>query len=306
MIKYFVIFVSALVLVACSSDPQPIEQTQTAIAVQQQQIEVTQLAMNLGSTQTAVAAVQATQSIEVAATQTQLVIPFIEQNSDWTPITQEFDGVTMVQVPAGCFMMGSDSGINDEQPIHEQCFDTLFWIDQTEVTQAQFVTFGGVSAREKFFIGENRPVDNVTWFEARDFCTLRGARLPTEREWEYAARGPDGLEYPWGNTWNRDNAVVQGNSNEQTAEVGSLPSGVSWIGAMDMSGNVLEWTSSQYKSYPYDSADGREQDNEDNIDAPRVLRGGFFMVSEFNLRTVDRSEANPAWTNFYGFRCARS
>lgn len=105
------------------------------------------------------------------------------RNADWTPVVQEFDGVPMVQVPAGCFMMGYDAGGDDERPVHEQCLDAPYFIDQTEVTQAQFARVGGAQdTLGSGFAGEDRPVEQIDWFDARDFCLRRGARLPTEVE----------------------------------------------------------------------------------------------------------------------------
>ena len=153
----------------------------------------------------------------------QLASTPVNANADWTPVSRDFDGVSMVLVPAGCFLM------NDEAN-NQQCFTEPFWIDQTEVTQADFRRLGGVKAAANFFTGDQRPVERITWFEARDFCALRGGRLPTESEWEYAARGPDNLVYPWGNAWDETKAVWSGNSNNQTADVGSIAGGASWVG----------------------------------------------------------------------------
>ncbi|MBC6935116.1 MAG: TIR domain-containing protein [Chloroflexi bacterium] len=105
----------------------------------------------------------------------------VTRNADWTPVERDFDGVTMVLVPAGCFMMGSNN-YDNEKPVHEQCFDAPFWIDKYEVTQGQFSRLGGSKVIPNAFTGDNRPVENITWFEARDFCELRGMRLPTEAE----------------------------------------------------------------------------------------------------------------------------
>jgi formylglycine-generating enzyme required for sulfatase activity len=219
-------------------------------------------------------------------------------------VIREFDGVEMVLVPSGCFMMGSDDGKDYEQPVHEQCFDEPFWIDRYEVTQGDFARLGGEQGRDSRFDGANRPVENITWFEARDFCALRGGRLPTEREWEYAARGPDGLVYPWGYTWDANRVVWDGNSGGETASVGSRPDGVSWVGAEDMSGNVWEWVSSVYMDYPY------TVNNEDLSGGSEryVLRGGSWnSLSPTLLRASDRNWFNPSGdlVNF-GFRCARS
>ncbi len=115
----------------------------------------------------------------------------VTKNTDWSPQYQTFGGYEMALVPVGCFMMGSNDGEEDEKPVNQQCFDQPYWIDHYEVTNKQY-------ASEGYFKGDNRPRDSVTWFDAHDFCEKRGARLPTEREGEYATRGPDNLIYPWG------------------------------------------------------------------------------------------------------------
>jgi formylglycine-generating enzyme required for sulfatase activity len=236
----------------------------------------------------------------------QLALTPVTQNAGWIPVERDLDGVTMVLVPAGCFQMGSND-YDDEKPIHEQCFDQPFWIDKYEVTQTQFNRLGGRQENSPRFIGDNRPVENITWFEADAFCELRGVRLPTEAEWEYAARGPEILVYPWGNQWNENNVVWSGNSNGQTAEVGSRPAGVSWVGAYDLSGNVWEWTSSLYEPYPYDAADGREADTGTRTDVQRVLRGGSGYSYSNVLRAPNRDRNFPGYGNYsLGFRCARS
>lgn len=229
----------------------------------------------------------------------------ITANDQWTPIEQEFDGVMMVLVPKGCFMMGSND-YEDEQPVHEQCFDEPFWIDKYEATNKQFADFGGVAGRNSNWTGDNLPRERITWFEARDFCELRGGRLPTEREWEYAARGPNNLIYPWGNEFVADNVVYSSNSNGRTAPVGSRVGGVSWVGAMDMSGNVWEWVSSLYgsNSYPYDE----ENDESVNYNTnSRVLRGGSWSYSADGVRSANRFRDSPSGENYGGgLRCLRS
>ncbi|MCU0500103.1 MAG: formylglycine-generating enzyme family protein, partial [Anaerolineae bacterium] len=221
-------------------------------------------------------------------------------NGDWQPFVHLFeDGVPMVLVPTGCFRMGSEDG-------HEQCFDRPFWIDQTEVTQAQFARLGGSNANGSCYLGENRPETCLTWFEARDFCESRGAQLPTEREWEYAARGVESWVYPWGNEAPNANLAIY--SRGGTADVLSVPDGNSWVGAADMAGNVLEWTSTTYDqlrfSYPYSLND--ERDNTDLSVNHRVLRGGSWFNDGDDLRAAYRYRVGPpVQFNFLGFRCAR-
>jgi formylglycine-generating enzyme required for sulfatase activity len=136
-----------------------------------------------------------------------VAFPAVTANADWTPEIRMFDGVEMVLVPPGCFLMGTDDGRSEESPAHEVCLDQPFWIDRYEVTNAQFARFEGQAAQPGWWADADRPREQITWFEARDFCALRSARLPTEAEWEYAARGPDGLLYPWGDTFVAENVV---------------------------------------------------------------------------------------------------
>lgn len=254
------------------------------------------------ATRSAILALTPTPTPDATAT---LVALRPQTNADWTPIERDFDGVTMVLVPAGCFMMGTANLDSDERPVHEQCFEAPFWIDKYEVTQAQFAAFNGEKANPNGFIGEDRPVERITWFEARDFCEQRrGIRLPTEAEWEYAARGVDGLIYPWGNDFIGRNVVYAGNASVYSLNVGSRARGVSWVGAHDMSGNVWEWVSSAYVAYPY-TLDTHEIDN---TEIARVVRGGAWDYNDSGIfRSANRSSLRPIFElNNRGFRCARA
>lgn len=199
--------------------------------------------------------------------------PKVSKNSDWTPRVQEFSGVLMALVPAGC--------------LGERCFNAPFWIDVYEVTNEQYGESG-------HFTGDKRPRESVDWYEAQAFCQARGARLPDEWEWEYAARGPDLLEYPWGNTFESDNVVrIYNNCNDGRqdgpCDVGSRPGGVSWVGAHDMAGNIYEWTSS------------------DRGPVNKVLRGGSWVTYEDLVRASFRFSWDPSVKlSHYGFRCVRS
>ncbi len=259
-------------------------------------------------------------------------------NADWTPVVREFNGLPMVYVPAGCFVMGStdpqidaaleqcraDYGpcerdwFTDEKPRSEVCLDA-FWIGQTEVTNAQYqacVQAGACSPlKDRRYAGNaDHPVVSVDWFQARDYAAWVGGALPSEGQWEYAARGPQGLQYPWGEEFddNRLNYCDANCANDwrhaayddgyaQTAPVGSFPAGASWVGALDLSGNVWEWTSTLYREYPYRAGDGREDPT--SAGWGRVLRGGSWNDGRFNARAADRLWLQPSTEDsHYGFR----
>jgi formylglycine-generating enzyme required for sulfatase activity len=230
----------------------------------------------------------------------------ITSNAEWKPVYQEFSGVKMALAPKGCFGMGSNDGDNNEKPVHQVCFDKPYWIDVTEVTNAQFARLGGQAARASNWTGDNRPRETITWTESDDFCRRRDARLPSEAEWEYAARGPDSLTYPWGNAFVSDNAVW---NTSQTADVGSKPQGAAWVGALDMSGNVWEWVNDWYDQSTY----GTLSEPATNPQGPgsgqyRALRGGSWNLAlTGGLRAADRLWDTPGYgDDSLGFRCARS
>ena len=240
-------------------------------------------------------------------------------NGAWvTSVVWKFEGVDMVLVPAGCVNMGSDTAVdyeieNNSRPVHRVCFDEPFWMDRFEVTNSQVSRFTDLTfTRDELPL----PYRNITWFDAQAYCEARGARLPTEAEWEYVARGPDGLVYPWGNTLN-GNALNSCDSNctetnpdatlndgyATVAPPGQFPTGRSWVGAEDMSGNVWEWTSTIYEDYPYDATDGRESAT--NTTSSRVIRGGSWAQDARYARTAERAYPPPNTAfEFYGVRCA--
>ncbi len=241
----------------------------------------------------------------------------VARNAAWRPIGKNIGGMEMVFVPAGCFQMGSEDGDTDERPVHRQCFAEPFWIGRYEVTNAQYqqcVDAGACdppkSGYNDEFYKDDHPAIGVSWFNARQYVqwlsetTGEDFRLPTEAEWEYAARGPDGLAYPWGNEFVADNVVYSVNSGGHTQPVGSKPGGASWVGALNMSGNVREWTNTVYRDYPYSATDGRESVSGEG--ASRVVRGGSWGNTQDDARAAYRNGSIPLSRNSYvGFRVVR-
>lgn len=261
--------------------------------------------------------------------------------STWKRLT---DGMVMVYVPEGDFLMGSsnNSGDSDERPQHAVSLDA-FWIDKTGVTNAMFQRFvsasGYVTDAEKggwalVFINndwehvsgadwqhpngpsssltglENYPVIQVSWNDATAYCEWAGVQLPTEAEWEKAARGTDGRIYPWGidvptcslaNFWTGSENKCQG----RTSLVGNYPSGTSTYGAVDMAGNAWEWVNDWFSDTYY------SQSPTSNPPGPasgekRVLRGGSWLSDAHNVRSANRGRAAPdTRLGDIGFRCAR-
>ena len=173
-----------------------------------------------------------------------------------------------------------------------------FWIMRTEVTNAQYglcveaksCTAPNSSSWNDPQFGEH-PVTDVTWYQANDYAKWVGGRLPTEAEWEKACRGTDGFIYPWGDSGpTADLANFNSNVGDTTPVGKYSPQGDSPYGVVDMSGNVWEWTSSQYQPYPYNAADGRE--NQEG-DADRTLRGGAWGDLDDLVRCAFRNSLNP-------------
>jgi formylglycine-generating enzyme required for sulfatase activity len=224
---------------------------------------------------------------------------FSGANSDWVPFWSAIDGIDMVLVPAGCFEMGSESGYDAERPVHRVCFAEPFWIDRTEVTNLQHGSAGN-------FTGDHRPRDSLTWTEAAAYCESRGGRLPTEAEWEYAARGPDGWTYPWGMAFVADNAVWNA---DRSATVGTKPAGASWVGALDMAGNLAEWVADWYDPTYYGTlADGVTSPPGPTHGEERGVRGGYWRIDEEgSLRAAFRLGYKPTiQLTVFGFRCVRT
>ncbi|MBI3961514.1 MAG: formylglycine-generating enzyme family protein [Deinococcus sp.] len=221
------------------------------------------------------------------------------------------NGVDFVLVPAGSFTMGSDSGGSDERPVHTVTLQD-YYIMRTEVTVAQYERFVQATGRRRPSYrnsGADFPATDVDWNDAAAFCawlgqgTGFGTRLPTEAEWEKAARGTDGRVYPWVNSFDASRLNSSGSQDGfgDIAPVGQFPSGASPYGALDMAGNVWEWTSSLYQAYPYSATDGRENPS---ASGNRVFRGGSFNFVASFVRSAVRAPFDPTGRGSnVGFRC---
>lgn len=254
------------------------------------------------------------------------------------------DGMVMVYVPAGEFLMGSPEGVGyDYEHPQQTVFLDAYWIDQTEVTNAMFAKFvketGYITQAEKdgqaniddigkFALTEGAnwahpmgpdsniegrdqyPVEHISWNDAQAYCEWAGRTLPTESQWEKAARGSDGRSYPWGNTPPNGQDANTNDSNygsaqsdlsiddgyQFTAPVGSYPDGASPFGALDMAGNVFEWVK--------DGSDTAYAVNWTTSDHS-VIRGGSYANSEDTVRAALRVEIPATVTDpGIGFRCA--
>ena len=272
-----------------------------------------------------------------------------------SPMLSSEDGVRMAFVPAGDFPMGYGGGTDYEKPVHTVRVDA-FWIDRTEVTNGQFeefilhsryqtdaeamgwsYVFDADVSRWIRTVGANwehpqgpagglfgladHPVTDVSWNDAVAYCRWAGKRLPSEAEWEKAARGTDGRIYPWGNgepdgelanfadsniglAWAADD-VDDGYAF--TAPVGSYPNGASPYGVLDMAGNVWEWVNDWYDPRYYERQTVWENPAGPLAPTGKILRGGSFADSAGVLRASFRLAYYPShWYAYYGFRCAKS
>ncbi len=243
--------------------------------------------------------------------------------------------VVMLLVPEGEFTMGSEAGYPDEVPVHPVWVDS-FYIDRLEVTNRQYqdcVEAGACSPPRRAdcctedpnraplwptYFGnpeyDNYPVIFITWFDANDFCTWRGARLATEAEWEKASRGDDARIYPWGNeepmpellnfTWLPGEFEVR--PRYATSPVGSYPKGASPYGVLDLAGNVYEWLWDRYDANYYEVSPYENPTGPDTGDF-RLTRGGSFFNQAFRNRSANRNNAYIPASSFHfdgGARCA--
>lgn len=236
--------------------------------------------------------------------------------------TSPIDGMAQVYVPAGEFFMGSadtdPNATSFEQPQHTVYVDA-FWIDQTEVTNAMYaacVDAGGclvpISAGSETHLEYFRnptydayPVLYVSWANARAYCQWAGRRLPTEAEWEKAARGPEGQIFPWGDTPPNPSRANFNKNVGDTSAVGSFPTNASYYGALDMAGNAWEWVNDWYGGLYYAASPAANPPGP-TTGTVRVLRGGAWDSALADIRAAARFSFGPtSRQNFIGFRCAQ-
>lgn len=226
----------------------------------------------------------------------------------------------MIKILAGEFIRGSDQRMSDEGPQHKVWLDD-FYIDKYEVTNLQYKQFIDAAHRKSPDHFENRtfpegkadhPVTFVTWHDAKAYCEAAGKRLPSDQEWEKAARGTDGRTYPWGDVFdiNKVNSPVRWGTLKlqgDTTPVGAFDGGVSPYGVHDMSGNVWEWTDSWYLPYP-----GNTKITENYGEKYKTLKGGSWWDCSFYKCGISAPVYNRSFflrttkNKSFGFRCAKS
>ena len=216
----------------------------------------------------------------------------------------------MALVPGGKFLMGSDE-LMDSDPAHEVHLDS-FYIDITEVTVAAYRAFAKGSGKAmpkapQWGWKDDHPIISVSWSDARDYCQKSGKRLPTEAEWEKAARGTDSRIFPWEEGKKADGRANQLGDEDgfaTTAPVGTYPSGRSPYGVMDMAGNVWEWCADWYDRKYYRKSPAKNPQGPEK-GTTRAYRGGAWNNSPYVLQSAGRGEAVPDKRDTsIGFRCA--
>lgn len=231
-----------------------------------------------------------------------------EAPEDEAPAAEE----GMIWIPGGSFPMGSETCDSDERPVSVVAVRGFF-LDATEVSAEAYqrcVSAGrcegerpeptdGEDDQARCNLGSkeraDHPINCVTWRQADRYCRTSGKRLPTEREWEYAARGAAGRAFPWGEEWDQDR--VCSNRKDGTCPIGSHRAGDTPSGLTDMAGNVWEWTADHY--CPYESPECE--------DSGYVDRGGGWISEDPHLvHSAHRGRGEPdGWASFLGFRCAK-
>ena len=249
------------------------------------------------------------------------------------------DGMTLVYVPEGEFEMGSQDGLSNEKPVHT-VYLNAYWIDRTEVTNTMFSAYINDTSYQTdaekagfswLFNGskwektnganwqhphglssslsglEDHPVAHISWNDAQAYCEWAGRRLPTEAEWEKAARGMDGRKYPWGNQDPNASLANYFLNMGDTTTVGSYADGASPYGALDMAGNIWEWVADWYDRGYYKSQEDWTNPVGPYSGVYRVLRGGAWNTHPISICTFSRFRNYPSNTDYFnGFRCALS
>lgn len=227
--------------------------------------------------------------------------------------------IEFVRVPGGKFLMGSNPIVDacaqpDELPMREVELPE-FWIGKFPVTVEHFTIFANATGREtpiEFPTKSQHPVTHVTWYDAAVFCrwasdlTGKEVRLPSEAEWEKAARGTDGLLYPWGNTFDPTCLNSAESGLAHTTPIDQFPKGTSPFGALDMAGNVWEWVNDWYSPNYYQDAPANAPTGPE-VGYYKALRGGAWFSDPSRVRSPDRTHFNPeSRYDYVGFRCALS
>jgi formylglycine-generating enzyme required for sulfatase activity len=251
--------------------------------------------------------------------------PVLPDDAAMSIIVWPADGKDMVFIPGGTFLMGSNDGSPTHQPEH-RVYVADFYIDRWPVTNAEYKKFVDATnhAIPNYEVSwcdtqgynwdpktrmypegkADHPVVLVTWEDAMAYAAWARKRLPTESEWERAARGLDGRRYPWGNEFLPGLCNCKETGLARTSPIGQFsPDGDTPEGLVDMLGNVWEWTNSLFQAYPYDPDDGRESRQARGF---RVLRGASWPNDANVVHCLSRLDGDFTFYNNVGFRCAVS
>jgi formylglycine-generating enzyme required for sulfatase activity len=279
------------------------------------------------SSPTTSASAEASPSASTSASPTPPASPSIDPNAGKERTDEH--GVAQVWVPSGSFLIGTDETdptgelapptwarfeLASERPQHEVSLSSGYWIDKTEVTNEAFQAFvdaGGYQERSlwseagwTWLSGRDptalpvacvdaepdHPRVCITWFEAEAYAAWRGGALPTEAQWEFAARGPSSSIFPWGDDWDAAKANVVDSS--ELSAVGSYPDGASWVGALDMSGNAMEWAADWY-SGSYYKQQVRDDPTGPDLGTKKVEKGGWWGSVPYVARAAYRHVEDP-------------
>lgn len=236
-----------------------------------------------------------------------------KQSGKGTAPAELMEAADMVALDGGVFQMGNKIGEPDEVPQHKVTI-APFLLDKTEVTLGNYSRC--VDARvcralapidEEWATTELHPVVGVTWYDAKKYCEWVGKRLPTEAEWEFAAR-KTGTVYPWDGPWKQEKANSRSEKDgfPRTAPVGSFPAGISVTGVLDLAGNAAEWTADWYDPVYYQKSTETDPKGPEASTGSKAVRGGSWADPDHLLRATARLGVDPNVSNTgVGFRCAR-